>query len=130
MNLITLESVSLSYGEKILLNSIDFRVNQGDRIALIAQNGSGKSTLMKIMCGLVAPEGEQARVLTAPGIRIGYLDQEPEFEADMAIRDVLMGIDHPQIAAWANHYRASVTGDAVALQKASIKMDDLQGWDT
>src|SRR5690606_9318360 len=95
MNLITLESVSLSYGEKILLNSIDFRVNQGDRIALIAQNGSGKSTLMKIMCGLVAPEGEQARVLTAPGIRIGYLDQEPEFEADMAIRDVLMGIDHP-----------------------------------
>ena len=44
MNCVTLESVSKSYGEKVLLDNIELRVNQGDKIALIAQNGSGKTT--------------------------------------------------------------------------------------
>ena len=58
----------------MLLDKIDLRINRGDKIALIAQNGSGKTTLMKIMSGQVAAEGEHAKVLVSPGIRIGYLD--------------------------------------------------------
>ncbi len=130
MNYITLESISKSYGEKILLDKIDLRVNRGDKIALIAQNGSGKTTLMRIMAGLVAPEGEHARVLVAPDIRIGFLDQEPEFRAGDTIRDAIMTIDQPQIMAWADHHRASGSGDVHALQKAAIRMDDQHAWDT
>ncbi|MDZ4748521.1 MAG: ABC-F family ATP-binding cassette domain-containing protein [Saprospiraceae bacterium] len=129
MNCVTLESVSKSYGEKILLDNIELRVNQGDKIALIAQNGSGKTTLMKILCGIIAPEGEHAKVLAAPGIRIGYLDQEPDFLPGDTIRDAIMSIDLPEIKAWGDHHKALEGGDATALQKAAIAMDDQHAWD-
>src|SRR5689334_15316501 len=109
MNFITLESVSKSYGEKILLDKIDLRINRGDKIALIAQNGSGKTTLMRILSGSISPEGENARVLVTPGIRIGYLDQEPQFPAGMTIRDAIHTIDLPEIKAWADHHHATLS---------------------
>ncbi len=129
MNYVTLESVSKSYGEKVLLDKIDLRINQGDKIALIAQNGSGKTTLMKIMSGLIPPEGVHAKVIVAPSIKIGFLDQEPEFLPGHTIREAIMDIDLPQIKAWADHYKASLINDAHALQKAAISMDDHHAWD-
>ena len=129
MNYVTLESVSKSYGEKVLLDNIELRVNQGDKIALIAQNGSGKTTLMKILSGSIAPEGEHARVLVAPGIRVGYLDQEPDFLPGDTIRDAIMTIDIPEIKAWGDHHKALLASDALALQQAAIHMDDHHAWD-
>ncbi len=129
MNYITLEAVSKSYGEKVLLDKIDLRINRGDKIALIAQNGSGKTTLMKIICGLVAPEGELPKVLIAPGIRIGYLDQEPEFSSGLTIREAIERIDLPEISAWAAHYRAHLAADEEALHRAALRLDDHQAWD-
>lgn len=129
MNYITLEAVSKSYGEKILLDKVELRINRGDKIALIAQNGSGKTTMMKIMSGVIAPEGEHAKVLVAPGIRIGYLDQDPDLTANQTIMEALMDIDLPEIQAWAEHHRAYQAGDAVALQKSAVRMDDHHAWD-
>lgn len=129
MNCVTLESISKSYGEKVLLDKIDLRINQGDKIALIAQNGSGKTTLMKILCGAIAPEGEQAKVLVAPNVRIGFLDQEPEFLSGDIIRDAIMSIPLPEIKAWGDHHTAMVSGDVAGLQKAALSMDDHHAWD-
>lgn len=129
MNFITLESVSKSYGEKVLLDKIDLRVNKGDKIALIAQNGSGKTTLMKIMSGSVAPEGEHARVIISPGIRVGYLDQEPELNEERSIMQTMMSIDVPSVRAWADHHEAMESNDPVSLQKAALLMDDHHAWD-
>ncbi|MDQ3016510.1 MAG: ATP-binding cassette domain-containing protein [Bacteroidota bacterium] len=129
MNYITLESVSKSFGEKMLLDKIDLRVNRGDKIALIAQNGSGKTTMMKIMSGTVAAEGEHAKVITSLGVRIGYLDQEPELDPDHTILETLMEINLPEIKAWADHHQAGLKGDETALHAAAIKMDDYHAWD-
>lgn len=129
MNFITLEQVSKSYGEKILLDKVDLRVNRGDKIALIAQNGSGKTTMMKMISGMIAAEGEQARIIVTPGIRVGYLDQDPDLSEYTTIFHALMDIDLPEIKAWADHHKAVGSGDAAALQKAAVKMDDHHAWD-
>ena len=129
MNYITLESVSKSYGEKVLLDKIDLRINRGDKIALIAQNGSGKTTLMRILSGYIAPEGEHAKVLIAPNVRVGYLDQEPEFPSTYTIRDAILTIDLPEIKAWADHHIASNSSDDHALMHSALSMDDHNAWD-
>ncbi|MFZ1677824.1 MAG: ABC-F family ATP-binding cassette domain-containing protein, partial [Saprospiraceae bacterium] len=129
MNYITLEAVNKSYGEKILLDNIDLRINRGDKIALIAQNGSGKTTLMRILSGIISPEGEHAKVLVSPNIRVGYLDQEPEFSPGQTIRDAILTIDLPEIKAWANHHNAALSADEEALQHSAVHMDDHNAWD-
>jgi len=49
--LISLEDVSIFYGEKTVCQNVSFAVNKGDRIALNGRNGSGKSSIIKLICG-------------------------------------------------------------------------------
>jgi ATP-binding cassette subfamily F protein uup len=67
--------------------------------------------------------------LVAPGVKIGYLDQEPDFLPGDTIRDAIMSIDLPEIKAWADHHIALEGNNATALQKAAISMDDHHAWD-
>ncbi len=72
-NLITLENISFSYGDKIILDNVDFGVNYKSRIALVGKNGSGKSTLMKIITGdLIPTKGE---IKKDDHVRVSYFNQ-------------------------------------------------------
>ncbi len=71
--LLTIEKQSVGYGERIVLSSINFTIQPGDRIALLGRNGAGKSTLMKLLAGeLEAREGKRTE---ARDLRIGYFAQ-------------------------------------------------------
>ena len=50
-NLLYMENVAISYGNKEILSNLSFIVQQGDRIALLGGNGSGKSSIIKLLCG-------------------------------------------------------------------------------
>ena len=56
MNLMTLENISKSYSEKILLKDISLGINEGEKIGIIGVNGTGKSTLLKIIAGVEVPD--------------------------------------------------------------------------
>ncbi|MBR5359217.1 MAG: ABC-F family ATP-binding cassette domain-containing protein, partial [Clostridiales bacterium] len=63
----------MSYGERRVLDGVNFRVNQGDRIAFIGDNGAGKSTLFKIIKGLITPDGGD--VIYHGNTIVGFLSQ-------------------------------------------------------
>jgi ATPase subunit of ABC transporter with duplicated ATPase domains len=88
MALLALNEVTKAYGaERPLLRGVSLTVRDGDRIGLIGPNGSGKSTLLGILTGQEAPdEGERT---ARRGLRIGYLEQEPRFDPDQRVRDVV-----------------------------------------
>ena len=75
--LLQLSSISLTFGGNPVFDGIDLTVQPGDRLALVGRNGSGKSTLMKVMAGLVEPDGGARTV--PPGVSVGYMEQEPDF---------------------------------------------------
>lgn len=68
-----LVEVTLSFGERTLLDGISISVSEGDRIALTGVNGSGKSTIMRIMAGLAKPDSGTAS--RERGTRVSYLAQ-------------------------------------------------------
>jgi len=67
-----------------ILKGIYLAFFPGAKIGVLGANGSGKSSLLKIMAGLDSDFIGEAR--PAPGIRIGYLPQEPELDADKTVR--------------------------------------------
>ena len=81
MPLLTVQNISMSYGERRVLDDVSFRVNKGDRIAFIGDNGAGKSTLFKIIRGLITPEGGE--ILFHGKTIAGYLSQRIE-EQDLS----------------------------------------------
>lgn len=90
MNLITLENISKSYSEKILLNKISLGINEGDKIGIIGVNGTGKSTLLKIIAGF--EEYDSGKISKGNKIRIEYLSQNPYFkDEDTVLSQVFRG---------------------------------------
>ena len=71
--MISINSLTVSFGGYNLLDNIDFHINDNDRIGLVGKNGAGKTTLMRLICGLQAPTS--GSVEKPGGIRIGYLPQ-------------------------------------------------------
>ncbi|HMT01054.1 MAG TPA: ABC-F family ATP-binding cassette domain-containing protein [Candidatus Absconditabacterales bacterium] len=80
-----------SYGEKNLVDKVDFTISEGQKIALVAKNGAGKSTLLKLLMKIVDfGHGEISR---KNGIRIGYLSQDSLFEPEKKVFDILYDFD-------------------------------------
>ena len=76
--LLQVSGISLGFGGEPLFSELSLVIHPGDRVALVGRNGSGKSTLMKVMAGLVEPDA--GSVTRAPGVTVGYMDQDPRME--------------------------------------------------
>ncbi|TNC71431.1 ABC-F family ATP-binding cassette domain-containing protein [Rubellimicrobium roseum] len=83
--LLQLSDISLTFGGDPVFDGLSLAVQEGDRIALVGRNGSGKSTLMKVMAGLV--EADRGLRATAPGTRVGYMEQDPDLSAFATLGD-------------------------------------------
>ena len=129
MNYLTIENASKSYGEKVLFENLSLRINQGDKVAIIARNGSGKSTLLRMISGTESLEGIQPRLMIADQIRVGYLPQEPDFTQHDDILSFVISINLPEFAALRAYLSGQETGDARAIERASLLMDDAKAWD-
>ncbi|MFI3277562.1 MAG: energy-dependent translational throttle protein EttA [Rikenellaceae bacterium] len=73
--------------QKKVLNNIYLSFFYGAKIGIIGLNGSGKSTLMKIIAGL--DKNFQGEVVFSPGYSVGYLEQEPQLDDTLTVRDIV-----------------------------------------
>ncbi len=87
MNYLSVDGISKSYGIKTLFSDVTFGIEKGDKTALIASNGSGKSTLLRIIVGRESMDS--GTVTFANDIRVGYLEQLPQYDPEMTIREVI-----------------------------------------
>ncbi|EDM74171.1 ABC transporter, ATP-binding protein [Plesiocystis pacifica SIR-1] len=74
MSLVVFEKVSLGFGKKTIVDELDLRIGNGERIGLIGPNGSGKSTLLKLLSGDMSPDS--GKITSARGMRLGWLPQD------------------------------------------------------
>ena len=71
--LITADNISLNYQGNNILDSVNFRLHQGEFITLIGPNGAGKSSLIKVLLGLI--NQDSGKVKYSNNIRLGYTPQ-------------------------------------------------------
>ncbi len=129
MNYLTLENVTKSYGEKVLFRNISLHIDKGQKIGLIAKNGSGKSTLLRVIAGFEGSEGENARITLRKGIRIGWLDQEPDFHPDLDVLGAALDPSNPLVRVVQRYEHALAHPDKAAeLQEAMADMDQHHAW--
>ena len=86
MSLITVTSLSKSFGAEDLFAGVTFSVAKGARLALVGPNGIGKTTLLRIIVGEEEPSHGQ--ITRARGLRLGYLTQEADFQLEGVLWDV------------------------------------------
>ena len=83
-----LSDASLAYGHVPLLDHADFQLDPGERVALIGRNGCGKSSLLRALAGQGALD--DGNVWRQPGIRMGYVPQEPPFDLELTVFEAVV----------------------------------------
>ena len=128
MNILSVEDISKSYGEKVLFKSISFGINKGQKIALIAKNGTGKTSILDIIVGKDKPD--DGNVIFRKGIQTAYLPQEPNLDPKLTIEETILKADNPTLKIIANYDKSLENpNDQEAYQKAFEAMDQSQAWD-
>ena len=126
MALITLLDAQLAFGHVALLDHADFSLESGERIGLIGRNGAGKSSLLKILGGLSKPDDGSMQV--QQGLRIAYVAQEPQLDAQATIfQAACVGLE--TAIALREQYLSGASGlDLDALQ-SQIEALDAWNWE-
>ena len=73
--------------QRTILKNISLNFFPGAKIGVLGLNGSGKSSLLKIMAGV--DDNYEGEVIRMPGIKVGYLEQEPALEKGKTVREVV-----------------------------------------
>ena len=83
MNLITIENITKSYGDKAILDNISLGINDGDKIGIIGINGTGKTTLLKIIAEV--DECDEGKITTSNELKMEYLFQNPDYNPENTV---------------------------------------------
>jgi len=94
VSILATEQVSHSFHDRWLFKDLHFGLQKGERVALVGINGTGKSTLLSILAGQTIPTS--GKVVKEKGIKIGYLEQDPDFTGLQSINDFIYSADNDQ----------------------------------
>lgn len=81
--LVTLENLSIRFGERLVVDRVNLKVHRGDIITIIGPNGAGKTTLIKAVLGIQKASG--GRISLSKSLVIGYVPQHLTLEATLPL---------------------------------------------
>lgn len=134
MNILTVEQVTKTYGDKILFQDASFGMEDQDKIGIIGVNGTGKSTFLRVIAGL--EPSDSGKISMGNRIRVRYLAQNPEFDSDKTVLQQVFEGDLPEMKAVREYTETmellELNPSHEELQQKLLKLnqtlDTLQAW--
>ncbi|MFC0598943.1 ribosomal protection-like ABC-F family protein [Streptomyces palmae] len=84
---LSLRGVTMSRGDRLLLDDVTFSVRPGERVGVVGENGAGKSTLLRLLAGEISPD--EGEVVTLADGGAGHLAQTPRLPPDQTVADAI-----------------------------------------
>ena len=102
-SIIEFENISLSYGSRLILDNINFKINEGQIFGMLGPNGVGKSTIFNLITGLISPASGKIKIsgedvnhypvyLRTKRFKVGYVPQYGGYFNDLTLHDNLKAI--------------------------------------
>ena len=128
MNYLSVQDLGKSYGIQTLFKGLNFGIDQGQKVALVARNGTGKTTILRALAG-VEP-ADTGEIVYRKGIQIAFLKQESDFGNAKTVFEAIYESENPILLA-IRAYEAALLNpdDTNVFQKAFDQMDRMEAWD-
>ena len=109
-SIIEFEKVSLAYGNRLILDNINFKINEGQIFGMLGPNGVGKSTIFNLITGLITPKYGKIKIngqdvtgypiyLRSKKFKVGYVPQYGGFFNDLTLQDNLKAVSYTHLRA-------------------------------
>jgi len=122
--LLSAEQLSINFGTRQLLENVNFYLNENDKVGIIGINGTGKSTFLKVLAGILEPDG--GKVTRNPNVQISYLSQNPKMEDSATILEQVF-LHFPAEFRELNEYEAKSMLTRLGFTDFSQKVGTLSG---
>ena len=128
MNYLSVQDLGKSYGVQTLFKGLNFGIDQGQKVALVARNGTGKTTILRALAG-VEP-ADTGEIVYRKGIQVAFLKQESDFGDAKTVFEAIYESENPILLAIRAYESALLNPDDTdAFQKAFDQMDRMEAWD-
>lgn len=127
MNYLSAENIGRNLGERWLFRNFTFGILQGEKVALIGSNGSGKSSLLDVITGKA--EIDEGVISIRKDIRVGYLDQNPDFNLSKTVLETIFASENANTKAIRDYELALETDNQKLLTDAMLRIEELKAWD-
>ena len=130
-SVIEFDNVSLSYGNRLILDNLNFKINEGQIFGMLGPNGVGKSTIFNLITGLINPNSGKIRItgqdvtnfpiyLRTKKFKVGYVPQYGGFFNELTLNDNLKAIS--EIVIDNKNYRL----DRISYLISKFELDNLK----
>ena len=128
MNYLSVQDLGKSYGVQTLFKGLNFGIDQGQKVALVARNGTGKTTILRALAGLEPPD--TGEIVYRKGIQVAFLKQESDFGDAKTVFEAIYESENPILLAIRAYEAALLNPDDTNIfQKAFDQMDRMEAWD-
>ena len=130
-SVIEFENVSLAYGNRLILDNINFKINEGQIFGMLGPNGVGKSTIFNLITGLISPQNGKIKIeghnvteypiyLRSRKFKVGYVPQYGGYFNDLTLFDNLKAISEIVIE------NKSLRNDKINYLISKFELDNLK----
>ena len=99
-----------TYGAMTVLEDVSFSLAKGQKVGLVGDNGSGKTTILKILAGIVEPDG--GTLSFRKGISVGYMPQDTSLTTNETVRDYLCRVSGLNVFEKRSEYSAKTLAES------------------
>lgn len=122
--LLSAEHLSINFGSRQLLEDVNFYLNEGDKVGVIGINGTGKSTFLKVLSGMLEPDG--GTISRDPNVQVSVLAQNPVMEEEATVLEQVF-LHYPAEFRQLNEYEAKAMLGRLGITDFSQKVGTLSG---
>ena len=83
MNIINIENLTKTFGDRVILSDVSLGINEHDKIGIIGVNGTGKTTLLRMIAGI--EEADSGNIIMMNNVTVSMLPQVPVFKKNETI---------------------------------------------
>jgi ATP-binding cassette subfamily F protein uup len=127
MNVLSVENLTKSFGDRMIFKDLTFGMDQGDKMAIVAKNGSGKTTLLRCLNGLESID--DGRIVFRNDMSLAYMEQAENLNEDQQILDAILDGDLPEMKAIRDYNYGLANEDYDLMEGATQVLTDLNAWD-
>lgn len=127
MNLLSVENITKTFGERVIFKDVTFGIEQGQKAALVAKNGSGKSTLLRCLMGQESLD--DGRVVFRNDLNISFLEQSDDLDPENTVYEEVFNHDLPKLKVYKEYSRAVRDHDEEAMGRLFDQVSELNAWD-
>lgn len=125
MNLLTMEHITKSYTDRILLDDVGFSINENEKIGVIGINGMGKSTLLKVAAGIESYDS--GKISMGNHVKICYLPQTPVFEEGTTVLKAAVAGNVDDLNQWSIEAEAKAMLNQLGFTDYEEKVEHMSG---